>query len=139
MYTLLTFRPGRSYHTKYIDAIELGSSRKQLHFGSRIFNIRSNGDERYARRPYRIQFRYNSSLSAAVRWDGKHAGIICDHLAPSKENLKEKWFSYGPDFSYDRVYWEKGKWQMQEAYPLVQNLEVAPTNGRVPTTLDPRK
>jgi hypothetical protein len=74
-----------------------------------------------------------------VRWDGKHAGIICDHLAPSKENLKEKWFSYGPDFSYDRVYWEKGKWQIQEAYPLVQNLEVAPTNGRVPTTLDPRK
>ncbi len=139
VYTLLTFRPGRSYHTKYIDAVELGSSRKQLHFGSRIFNIRSNGDERYARRPYRIQFRYNSALSAAVRWDGKHAGIICDHLAPSKENLKEKWFSYGPDFSYDRVYWEKGKWQIQEAYPLVQNLEVAPTNGRVPTTLDPRK
>jgi len=98
VYTLLTFRPGRSYHTKYIDAVELGSSRKQLHFGSRIFNIRSNGDERYARRPYRIQFRYNSALSAAVRWDGKHAGIICDHLAPSKENLKEKWFSYGPTF-----------------------------------------
>ena len=111
----LTFRPGRSYHTKYIDAVELGSSRKQLHFGSRIFNIRSNGDERYARRPYRIQFRYNSALSAAVRWDGKHAGIICDHLAPSKENLKEKWFSYGPDFSYDRVL---GKREMADSGSL---------------------
>lgn len=138
VYTLLTFRPGRSYNTKYVDAIELGKSRKQLHFGSRIFNIRSNGDERYARRPYRIQFRYNSSLSAAVRWDNKHAGIICDHLVPSKEDLNERWFSYGPDFSYDRIYWERGKWQIQEAYPLVQDIEVAPTNGRVPTTLDPK-
>jgi hypothetical protein len=28
---------------------------------------------------------------------------------------------------------------LDEAYPLVQNLEVAPTNNNVPTTLDPRK
>jgi hypothetical protein len=138
-YTLLTFRPGRTYHTKYIDAIEPGKSRKQLHFGSKIFNIQSNGDEHYLRRPYRIQFRYNSSVSVAVRWDGKHTGIICDHLAPSKENLKEKWFAYGPDFSYDRIYWERGKWYIEEGYPLVQNIDIAPTNGRIPTTLDPKK
>ncbi|MGA0245597.1 MAG: hypothetical protein ACO3JZ_02885 [Schleiferiaceae bacterium] len=138
-YTLLTFRPGRTYHTKYIDAIEPGKSRKQLHFGSKIFNIQSNGDEHYLRRPYRIQFRYNSSVSVAVRWDGKHSGIICDHLAPSKENLKEKWFAYGPDFSYDRIYWERGKWYIEEGYPLVQNIDIAPTNGRIPTTLDPKK
>ena len=138
-YTLLTFRPGRSYHTKYVDAIELGSKRERMHFGSRIFNVRYNGDERYARRPYRLQFRYNSSLSASVRWDRKHKGIMCDHLAPSKPELVERWFAYGPDFSYDRLYWEKGKWHLDEAYPLIQNIEVAPTNGRVPTSLDPSR
>ena len=90
VYTLLTFRPGRSYHTKYIDAVELGSSRKQLHFGSRIFNIRSNGDERYARRPYRIQFRYNSALQLPCvgtantqdKWNTLHL----------RRNLKENGF-----------------------------------------------
>jgi hypothetical protein len=138
-YTLLTFRPGRTVNTKFIDAIELGSKSAKVHFGSRIFNIRYNGDERYQRRPYRIQFRYNSSLTAAVRWDKKHRGFICDHLAPSQEGLEERWFAYGPDFSYDRIYWSNGKWQLDEAYPLVQNLEVAPTNNNVPTTLDPRK
>ena len=138
-YTLLTFRPGRTVNTKFIDAIELGSKSAKVHFGSRIFNIRYNGDERYQRRPYRIQFRYNSSLTAAVRWDKKHRGFICDHLAPSQEGLEERWFAYGPDFSYDRIYWSNGKWQLDEAYPLVQNLEVAPTNNNVPTTQDPRK
>ena len=121
-YTLLTFRPGRTVNTKFIDAIELGSKSAKVHFGSRIFNIRYNGDERYQRRPYRIQFRYNSSLTAAVRWDKKHRGFICDHLAPSQEGLEERWFAYGPDFSYDRIYWSNGKWQLDEAYPLVQNL-----------------
>ena len=48
-YTLLTFRPGRTVNTKFIDAIELGSKRSKVHFGSRIFNIRYNGDERYQR------------------------------------------------------------------------------------------
>ena len=138
-YTLLTFRPDRTVNTKFIDAIELGSKSAKVHFGSRIFNIRYNGDERYQRRAYRIQFRYNSSLTAAVRWDKKHRGFICDHLAPSQEGLEERWFAYGPDFSYDRIYWSNGKWQLDEAYPLVQNLEVAPTNNNVPTTLDPIK
>ena len=139
VYTLLTFRPGLSYHTKYVDAISLGSRRERMHFGARIFNIRSNGDERYAKRPYRLQFRYNSQLSTAVRWDKKHRGIICDHLAPSKPELVGRWFAYGPDFSYDRLYWSQGKWQMNEAYPLVQNIEQAPVNEKVPTTLDPRR
>ena len=139
VYTLLTFRPGRTYHTKYIDALELGKSSKQVHFGSRIFNIRSNGDERYGQRPYRIQFRYNSAITAAVRWDGKHAGIICDHLAPSQEGLKERWFAYGPDFSYDRVYWARRKWQIEVDYNLIQSIDVAPTNSRIPTKLDPRR
>ena len=139
VYTLLAFRPGPSYHTKYVDGIELGSRSERCHFGSRIFNIRSNGDERYARRPYRIQFRYNSTLSAAVRWDNKHKGIICDHLAPSKLELVERWFAYGPDFSYDKIYWSKGKWQIEESYPLIRNLDIAPTNSRVPTSLDPKR
>jgi hypothetical protein len=138
-YTLLSFRPGRSYHTKFIDALELGSRSDRCQFGSRIFNIRSNGDERYQRRPYRIQFRYNSALTAAVRYDGEHRGIICDHLAPSQAELTERWFAYGPDFSYDRIYWTQGKWEIQETYPLVRNLEVAPTNNRIPTGLDPNR
>jgi hypothetical protein len=110
-----------------------------MHFGSRIFNIRANGDERYQRRPYRLQFRYNSALTAAVRYDREHRGIICDHLAPSQAELTERWFAYGPDFSYDRIHWSEGKWEMDEAYPLVRNLDVAPTNDRVPTNLDPRR
>ena len=83
-YTLLTFRPGNSFHTKYIDAIELGKRAEHVHFGSRIFNIRANGDEQYQGRPYRIQFRYNSALTATVRYDREHHGIICDHLALRK-------------------------------------------------------
>ena len=56
-YTLLTLRPGPAYNTKYIDAIELDTRADKMHFGSRIFNIRATGDEKYQKRPYRLHRR----------------------------------------------------------------------------------
>ncbi len=134
-YTLLLFRPGRIHHTKIVDAVVLGNQSRKLRFGNRVFNIRSNSDEVYQKRPYRIWFRYNSSVTAAVRWEDRHRGIICDHLSPSKPSLKGFWYAYGPDFSYDRLQWKKGQWHLDEAYPLIRNIQQAPTNGTVPTTL----
>lgn len=138
-YSLLMFRPGRTYHTKIVDAVVLGNQSRKLRFGNRVFNVRNNGDEVYKKRPYRIWFRYNSSVTAAVRWEERHRGIICDHLSPTKPSMKGLWFAYGPDFSYDRLQWKKGQWQLEEAFPLVRNIQQAPTNGNVPTTLQPRQ
>ena len=72
-----------------------------------------------------MKFRYNSSVSVAVRWDGKHTGIICDHLAPrkSQREVVRLWTR----FSYDRIYWERGKWYIEEGYPLAK-ISIAPTN-----------
>ena len=136
-YMIFGFRPGRTYHHKIVDALVLGNSAKTTHFGAKVFNVRQHGDMVYERPPFRLVFAYGTQYTAAVRFDPQHNGIITDHLVPSKPSLKGYWFAYGPDFTYDRFYWKKGKWHITTNYPLVKEVDKLPVNPSVPTTLSP--
>ena len=37
-----------------------------------------------------------------------------DHLAPQDASMKRMYSFYGPDFTYDALYWNKGHWKLEE-------------------------
>ena len=66
----------------------------------------------------RIIFEYNSKASMLLRHDIEKEMIIFDHLAPERPSLEGKFEFYGPDFSYDGLKFEDGKWK------LIKDLEL---------------
>lgn len=67
------------------------------------------------RRPaYRLVYEYANDATMALNWDEKQKMIVMDHLAPENGRLKGQYQFYGPDFSYDGLRFEKGKWVLIE-------------------------
>ncbi|MEI8087943.1 MAG: hypothetical protein WCG93_17170, partial [Paludibacter sp.] len=57
----------------------------------------------------RIVFEYSTTVSMSLKYTDK-GYIVYDHLAPKEDGLKGQYQYYGPDFSYDALTFEKGKW-----------------------------
>ena len=57
----------------------------------------------------RIVFEYSATVSMSIKYTEK-GYIVYDHLAPKEDNMKGQYQYYGPDFSYDAMKFEKGKW-----------------------------
>ncbi len=58
----------------------------------------------------RFIFEYNNQATMLLRWDDRLGMIIFDHLSPSEPKYKGLPQFYGPDFSYDGLRFDKGKW-----------------------------
>ncbi len=58
----------------------------------------------------RLIFTYNNEAQMVLRWDDNLGMIVFDHLSPSKPKFKGLYQYYGPDFSYDGLKLERGKW-----------------------------
>lgn len=113
-YTLIGYRPSRATHNeKIIDVLNL-DNRGLVRFGDRIFETPKIGDVSYRKPPYRLIFRYSPKATATIRWAEKDKRIVMDHLAVPDVNMKNKWELYGPDFTYDALYWKEGKWYLKE-------------------------
>lgn len=59
---------------------------------------------------HRLIFEYGEKVSMLLHYDKRHKMIVWDHLAPSKPELKGQYMFYGPDSSYDGLYFNKGVW-----------------------------
>ncbi|MFN4300292.1 MAG: hypothetical protein ACK4EX_11275 [Thermaurantimonas sp.] len=113
-YTLLGYRPqGKSVQRKVVDAL-LIKSPKNVTFGAQIFYIQDFADRRYMKKPFRLFYDYSASVSATLRYNEKEKMIIMDHLAPPDASKKGLFAVYGPDFSYDGLYWNNGHWHLKE-------------------------
>lgn len=67
------------------------------------------------RRPaYRLVYEYANDATMSLNWDERQKMIVMDHLAPEDGRLKGQYQFYGPDFSYDGLRFEKGKWVLTE-------------------------
>lgn len=67
------------------------------------------------RRPaFRLVYEYANDATMALNWDEKQKMIVMDHLAPDDGRLKGQYQFYGPDFSYDGLKFDKGKWLLTE-------------------------
>jgi len=62
------------------------------------------------KRTNRVIFEYNKQANMILRYDEKYKMIIFDHLSPSEYEYTGLPQYYGPDFSYDALFFEKGKW-----------------------------
>ncbi|MBK8805250.1 MAG: hypothetical protein IPO21_00825 [Bacteroidales bacterium] len=60
----------------------------------------------------RVVFEYSSHTDMSLRYDEKKEMIIFDHLSPSNPLFSNRPEFYGPDFSYDGLYFENDKWNL---------------------------
>lgn len=66
----------------------------------------------------RIIFEYAKQARMTIQYNEKEKQIVFDHLAPSSPIYQNQFEYYGPDFSYDALEYQKGKWV------LVENVDV---------------
>jgi hypothetical protein len=58
--------------------------------------------------------------------DDKENRFVFDHLAPPDASMKEDWTTYGPDFTYDALFWKDGFWQLEEGIEMKGNTRPTP-------------
>ncbi len=110
----LGYRPGnREVQEKIVEVVAIENDK--IRFGEKIFETPKIFDFKYKQRPYRLRFKYAKKVVASIKWFPKEAMIIMDHLTAPDASLMRQWKYYGPDFSYDALFWEKGKWHLMES------------------------
>ena len=114
---------------KWIDVIVLDPQQAGgIIFGADIFRIDDFQGRVMPRKPYRLLLEYSAKLSASLRWS--EGRIIMDHLAPQDASMKRMYSFYGPDFTYDALYWNKGHWKLEEQIEAPSDIpaRIAPPN-----------
>ena len=105
-YTLLGWDGHNSLtNRKVVDVLNVDG--KKMTLGAAMFT--------QERRPaYRLVYEYANDATMSLNWDERQKMIVMDHLAPEDGQLKGQYQFYGPDFSYDGLRFEKGKWVLIE-------------------------
>ncbi len=95
---------------KIIDVLYFSMSGKP-HFGYGMFymNKTDNPNSRKVKKK-RVIFSYSQKAKMTLHYDKKNKMIIFDHLSPSSSHLKGNYQYYGPDWTYEGLYFKKGKW-----------------------------
>jgi len=62
----------------------------------------------------RLIFQYSAKVKMSLKWNSKMKMIIFDHLAPPSSSYTGNYAYYGPDFSYDGLRFEEGRWELVE-------------------------
>jgi len=105
-YTLLGW-DGNDFFTnkKVVDVLTIENN--TLKFGADIFKYGKKN-------PTRIFFEYSNKAAMTLTYNSKLNMIVFDHLSPSQKMYEGHYQYYGPDFSYDGLYWKNGKWILEE-------------------------
>ncbi|MFW5754904.1 MAG: hypothetical protein ACOCV9_08875, partial [Marinilabiliaceae bacterium] len=83
------------------------SSGGDLYFGAPVFDYQGQ-------RRQRLIFEYSNQANMMLRYDDQNERIVMDHLAPRSPRYEGDRSYYGPDFSYDALKFEGGKWVLIE-------------------------
>lgn len=111
-YTLLGLALGEPLNKKIVEIIEIRNSGK-VRFGAKMFYIDQFMDKTLRKPPMRLIMPYSAKYSVTVNWNAEEKKVIMDHLAPPDAKLKGLYQSYGPDFTYDGLYWKKDWWYLE--------------------------
>lgn len=104
-YTLIGWDGNNSVtNRKIVDVLSIQGN--SISLGSGIFM-----EDR--RTVYRLIYEYANDAVMALNFDEKQNLIVMDHLAPEDTRFKDQYQFYGPDFSYDALKFEKGKWKLK--------------------------
>lgn len=95
---------------RIIDVIRFNKN-KGIIFGAPIFKT----DKSFKKR---LVFEYSSRVSMTIDYNKKRGMIIYDHLSPKKPKYTGNHEYYGPDGSYDALYFYYGAWHHKEDIAL---------------------
>jgi hypothetical protein len=102
-YTLIGFKGTTEFtKTKLIDVLTFDGN-GGVRFGSAILN---KGPGYLPR----IVYEYSLQANMMLKYDPLHKMIVMDNLMPASPIYKDIYMHYGPDFSYNGLKFEKGKW-----------------------------
>jgi hypothetical protein len=102
-YTLIGFKGTTEFtKAKLIDVLSFDGN-GDARFGSAILN---KGPGYLPR----IIYEYSLQANMMLKYDPVHKMIVMDNLMPSSPIYKDIFMHYGPDFSYNGLKFEKGKW-----------------------------
>ncbi len=137
-FTLLGYASGEKTHKKIIEAIEIKHN-GGIRFGAKIFRVDDWQDKILKKAPYRLVLEYGSKYAVTVRWNEKEERIIMDNIGPPEPKMKGLYFMYGPDFSYNALYWEDDWWHLinKVNFNTGQQIEFRPPSQ--PTGLPKRE
>ena len=104
-YTLIGYNGNDAFsQIKVVDVLViLDGNNPNPRFGHPIFT-----DEKRTRR--RLVFEYSNRATMMLRYDASQKMIVMDNLAPLDPIYQNDYRYYGPDFSYNALKFEKGKW-----------------------------
>ncbi len=107
-YTLIGYNGNDAFsQIKIVDVLVLaGGNNPNPKFGHNLF-YEDNRSKR------RLIFEYSNSATMMLKYNEDNKMIIMDNLAPVNDNFKGDFRNYGPDFSYNGLKFEKGKWILQ--------------------------
>lgn len=126
-YLLLGLALGEPLNQKIIEIIKVGK-RGKVSFGEKHFRVDEWMDRTLNRPPRRLVLTYNAKYSATARWNDEVEMVIMDHLAPPEPKMKGLYQMYGPDFSYDALYWDDGWWHLKTGvnFNTGQEIQIVP-------------
>ena len=103
IYVLLGWDGNNDMTNRKIIDVFYSDENEEPVFGKNIFNSQDGIKKR-------LIFEYKEGISMNLRYDEKKDMIIWDHLSPSKPSLKGHFEYYGPDLTFDALFFEKGIW-----------------------------
>ncbi len=80
----------------------------------------------------RIILEFGEQFRMLLHYDKNVKMIVFDHLAPPKPELEGQFQCYGPDSSFDGLFFESGLWK------FYSNLNITNSDGENPTVTKPK-
>ncbi len=104
-YTLIGYNGNNAFsQIKVVDVLVVSrGNNPNPRFGHSVFS-----DGKRTRR--RLVFEYSNRAVMMLRYDVSKKMIVMDNLAPAEQVYQNDFRYYGPDFSYNGLKFEKGKW-----------------------------
>ncbi len=110
-YTLLGYNGNDAFsRLRIVDVITL-SPYGRPRFGALMFDD-------HGRTKRRLIYEYSNRANMMLRYDERDERIVMDHLAPLDPMYEGDPSYYGPDFSYDVLEMDKGKWVLEKNVDL---------------------
>jgi hypothetical protein len=75
---------------------------------------------------HRLVFEYSALAAVNLKYDDKLKMIIFDHLAPAEEKYVGQTDYYGPDLTFDGLFFKKDKWIYKANLDLRQSSDPSP-------------
>ncbi len=114
---------GTTYYTLLgFDFNDIFTSKKMID----VFYFENNSIPRFGRPMFnyenkllcRVIFQFSARVVMSLNYDKSKKMIVFDHLSPSQPSYQGNYRFYGPDFSYDGLKFDDGRWN------LVKNVDI---------------